>query len=157
MLDTIHGASTIACKMLESGIEAEALEVYHHTPSIAGFDLVAAPVHLVPHNPVLSEARRLGKKIITHHQAVGELLAQRSNHSMEIFEVTGTHSKTSTALLLAKMLSWQKKVLTHTTRGIETWREGEPNLFRKGLSITPGNVIFALAEAEAKGADALVV
>jgi len=156
VLDTIHGASTIACKMLESGIEAEALEVYHHTPSIAGFDLVAAPVHLVPHNPVLSEARRLGKKIITHHQAVGELLAQRSNHSMEIFEVTGTHSKTSTALLLAKMLSWQKKVLTHTTRGIETWREGEPNLLRKGLSITPGNVIFALAEAEAKGADALV-
>ena len=156
MLDTIHGASTIACKMVESGIEAEALEVYHHAPSIVGFDLVAAPVHLEPNNPVLVEARRLGKKIITHHQAVGELLGQRSNHSMEIFEVTGTHSKTSTALLLARMLSCQKNVVSHTTRGLELWRKGEATLLRKGLSITPGNVIPAMAEAEAQKADALI-
>ncbi len=156
MLDTIHGASTIACKMVESGIEAEALEVYHHTPGLEGFDLVAAPVHLEPNNPVLAEARRLGKKIITHHQAVGELLALNSDHSMEVFEVTGTHSKTSTALLLAKILSCQKKVVSHTTRGIEFWRAGEPALIRNGLSITPGNVISAMAEAEAQKADALV-
>ncbi len=157
MLDTIHGAPTIACKMVESGIEAEALEVYHHAPSIASFDLVVAPVHLSPSNPVLVEARRLGKKIITHHQAVGELLGQRLNlGGIEVFEVTGTHSKTSTALLLAKMLSSQKKVVSHTTRGLELWRGGETSLLRKGLSITPANEIPAAAEAEAQGADALI-
>ncbi len=157
MLDTIHGAPTIACKMVESGIEAEALEVYHHAPSIAGFDQVVAPVHLFPGNPVLVEARRLGKKIITHHQAVGELLGQRMNlGGIEVFEVTGTHSKTSTALLLAKMLSFQKKVVSHTTRGLELWRDGEASLLHKGRSITPANEIPAAEEAEVQRADALI-
>lgn len=157
MLDTIHGATTIACKMVESGIEAEALEVYHHAPSIAGFDQVVAPVHLSPGNPVLVEARRLGKKIITHHQAVGELLGQCMNlGGIEVFEVTGTHSKTSTALLLAKMLSFQKKVVSHTTRGLELWRDGEASLLHKGFSITPANEIPAAEEAEAQRADALI-
>ena len=121
VLDTIHGAGTIAQRMVEGGIFAEALEVYHHEPSVLDFDLVAAPVHLPLSNPVLAEARRLGKKIITHHQAVGELMASSVRPGLEIFEVTGTHSKTSTTLLLAKMLSAQKLVLTHTTRGLELW------------------------------------
>ena len=51
---------------------------------------------------------------------------------MEIFEVTGTHSKTSTALLLALMLSRQKKVLSHTTRGLEIWQEGKASPSGKG-------------------------
>ncbi len=157
VLDTIHGGTTIAYKMVESGIGAEALEVYHHSPSITGFDLVVAPVHLSPKNPVLVEAKRQGKKILTHHQAVGELLGQHLNlGGIEVFEVTGTHSKTSTALLLAKMLSSQKKVVSHTTRGLELWREGDAFLLRKGLSITPANEIPAASEAEAQGADALI-
>ena len=57
VLDTIHGGAAIARKMVESGLEAEAFEVYHHTPSLAGFDLVVAPVHLAPNNPATSQAR----------------------------------------------------------------------------------------------------
>jgi UDP-N-acetylmuramyl pentapeptide synthase len=75
---------------------------------------------------------------------------------MEVFEVTGTHSKTSTALLLAMILSWQKRVLTHTTRGLEIWEEGRARLLEKGLSITPGNVIRAAEVAQSGRADALI-
>ncbi len=173
VLDTIHGAKTIAQRMAGCGIAAEAFEVYHHTPSIAGFDLVVAPVHLPPGNPVLSEARRLGKRVITHHQAVGELLRQELEGvapaqaptpipaitpALKIFEVTGTHSKTTTALLLSKMLSTRGRVVSHTTRGIELWSDGpgSSRLVRSGLSITPGNVIPALSEALSLKADALV-
>lgn len=156
VLDTVHGASTIARRLSELGIEAEALEVYHHSPSIADFDLVAAPVHLWPGNPALAEAKRLGKRIITHHQAVGELVGQNLCPQIAVFEVTGTHSKTSTALLLSKILSGPKKVLSHTTRGLEIWRDGESSVLQTGLSIAPANVITAAAAAEAEGADALV-
>lgn len=159
VLDAIHGARTIAQRMADIGLEAEALEVYHHSPSIAGFDLVAAPVHLPPGNPVLAEARRLGKRIITHHKAVGELLGPELglNPALKVFEVTGTHSKTTTALLLSKVLSSSGKVVSHTTRGIELWSDGSSHLLRQGLSITPGNVILAMAEAASRKANALVL
>ncbi|MFA6372849.1 MAG: coenzyme F430 synthase [Methanothrix sp.] len=156
VLDTIHGAAIIARRMIESGLQAEAIEVYHHTPNLEDFDLVVAPVHLAPDNPALAAARKAEKKIITHHQAVGELLRKRENPAMEVFEVTGTHSKTSTALLLALMLSRQKKVLSHTTRGLEIWQDGKARLLEKGLSITPGNVIHATEVAKDQGANALI-
>jgi len=142
--------------MVESGLQAEAIEVYHHIPDLTGFDLVVAPVHLAPGNPALSQARRAKKRIITHHQAVGELLGGKEKPAMEVFEVTGTHSKTSTALLLAMILSWQKKVLSHTTRGLEIWQDGKASLVEKGLSITPGNVIRATEAAKSQGARALI-
>ena len=156
VLDTIHGGAIIARRMVKSGLLAEAFEVYHHTPDLAGFDLVVAPVHLAPDNPALALAKTAKKKIITHHQAVGELLRGRVDPAMQLFEVTGTHSKTSTALLLAMMLSWQKKALSHTTRGLEIWQDGKSRLLEKGLSITPGNVIRAREEALAHGVEALI-
>jgi UDP-N-acetylmuramyl pentapeptide synthase len=156
VLDTIHGAAVIARRMVESGLQAEAFEVYHHTPNLAGFDLIVAPVHLAPNNPTLVQARKWKKKIITHHQAVGELLRGRDGPAMEVFEVTGTHSKTSTVLLLALMLSWHKKVLSHTTSGLEIWQDGKAHLLEKGLSITPGNVIHANEVAKAQGVEALI-
>jgi UDP-N-acetylmuramyl pentapeptide synthase len=156
VLDTIHGGAIIARRMVESGLQAEAFEVYHHIPNLAGFDLVVAPVHLAPDNPALALAKTAKKKIITHHQAVGEILRGRVDPAMEVFEVTGTHSKTSTALLLAMMLSWQKKVLSHTTRGLEIWQDGKARLLEKGLSITPGNVIRAKEVAKAHGVEALI-
>ncbi len=159
VLDAIHGARTIAQRMACCGLEAEALEVYHHTHSVARYDLVVAPVHLPPGNPVLAEARRLGKRVITHHQAVGELLGPEleSDPALKVFEVTGTHSKTTTVLLLSKILSANRLVISHTTRGIELWSGGSSRLLHHGLSITPGNAIPAMAEAISSGADALVL
>jgi UDP-N-acetylmuramyl pentapeptide synthase len=152
VLDTVHGAGIIAQRMVDSGMDAQAFEVYHSSPSLECFDLVVSPVHLGPGNPALAEARRLGKKVITHHQAVGELV----HPSLPVFEVTGTHSKTSTALLLAKILSGKKKVVSHTTRGIELWLNGSSRMVQAGLSITPGNVIRAIEATEAYQSDRLV-
>ncbi len=152
MLDTIHGAGIIAQRMVDSGMDAHAFEVYHDSPNLEGFDLVVSPVHLGPGNPAMAEARRLGKRIITHHQAVGELV----HPSLPVFEVTGTHSKTSTALLLAKILSGKRKVVSHTTRGIELWSGGLSRMVQAGLSITPGNMIRAVEAAGTSQADSLV-
>jgi len=152
VLDTIHGAAVIAERMAAQGIDAQALEVYHHSPEMEGYDLVVAPVHLWPGNPALAQARRLGIKIITHHQAVGELLSA----SMPVFEITGTRGKTTTALLLSQVLSMQERVVSHTTRGIELWEKGSCRRVLSGLSIAPGNVITALGSAESNGAGAFV-
>ncbi len=156
VLDTIHGAEVIARKMVESGILAQPLEVYHHTTSLDAFDEVVAPIHLSPANPHLVQARGLGKRIISHHQAVGELMMGSIPDDLRKIEVTGTHSKTTTALLLAMILSRQKRVLSHTTRGLEIWSEGRPELLKEGLSITPANVILAREEALSHGAEALI-
>ncbi|VVB71686.1 UDP-N-acetylmuramoylalanine--D-glutamate ligase [uncultured archaeon] len=142
--------------MVQSGLEAEALEVYHHVPSVSAFDLVVSPVHLGPKNSVLVEARMRGKKIITHHQAVGEILLPILDPEIEVMEVTGTHSKTSTALLTARIISHHKKVLSHTTRGLELWENGKARLLETGMSITPGNVIPALEAATASRARLLI-
>src|SRR5690606_1398058 len=136
VLDTIHGANVIARRMVECGIQAEPLEVYHHTASLDAFDEVVAPVHLPPDNPHLIQAKGLGKRIISHHQAASEHMHSMDDDVVKI-EVTGTHSKTTTPLLLAMILSRQKRVLSHTTRGLEIWSGGRPQLLKEGLSITP--------------------
>ncbi len=156
VLDTIHGASVIAQKMVESGLEAEAFEVYHHNPDISGFDLIASPVHLSPTNPALKAARGMRKMVVSHHQAVGELLSMCASPAERVFEVTGTHSKTSTALLLAMILSGHAPALSHTTRGIEIWKDGRATLLQKGLSIAPGNVILAAEAARSQKVTSLI-
>ncbi|HII06135.1 MAG TPA: coenzyme F430 synthase [Methanotrichaceae archaeon] len=154
VLDTIHGAGLIAERMRERGIEAAALEVYHNVPDVSGYDLVVAPVHLPPENPVHKEARCLGKKVVTHHRAVGDLL--QGKRDFRAFEVTGTRGKTTTALILAQILSSRGTVISHTTRGIEIWRDGKSEVVRSGLSITPANVIRAFDAAEEASSDDLV-
>ncbi|MFB3765253.1 MAG: coenzyme F430 synthase [Methanotrichaceae archaeon] len=156
VLDTIHGASTIARALCISGMDACAFEVYHQAQSVSGFDLVVAPVHLSPANPALIDAKRLQKRIITHHAAVGELLRDDIRQSLKIFEVTGTHSKTTTALLLARIISSKMKAISHSTRGLELWSNGSSRILQTGLSITPANVIHAVKAADAHEADALI-
>ena len=154
VLDTIHGAGLIAERMRARGIEAAALEVYHNTRDVSAFDLIVAPVHLSPENPALKEANRLGKEVVTHHRAVGDLLAGERN--FRAFEVTGTRGKTTTALILARILSARGTVASHTTRGIEVWRDGKSEVVTSGLSITPANVIRAFDAAKESGAADLV-
>ncbi|MCQ8903047.1 MAG: coenzyme F430 synthase [Methanothrix sp.] len=153
VLDSIHGADIIASRLRELGIDAEALEVYHNSHSMEGYSLVVAPVHLSPQNRSLSDARRLGKRIISHHRAVGLILGERE---FRAFEITGTRGKTTTALLLALILSHEMRVVSHTTSGIELWNRGKRSLIRSGLSITPGNLIAAHQIASEERADALV-
>lgn len=153
VLDSIHGAGIIAARLRDLGIDAEALEVYHNSHEMERFSLVVAPVHLSPQNRSLSDARRLGKRIISHHRAVGIILGERE---FKAVEMTGTRGKTTTALLLALMLSHDIRVISHTTSGIELWSRGKRSLIRSGLSITPGNLIAAHQVASHERADVLV-
>jgi UDP-N-acetylmuramyl pentapeptide synthase len=152
VLDTIHGANIISQKIADLGFYSQAIEVYHRSESVAMFDLIVAPVHLWPGNYALFEAKALHKTIISHHEAVGKLVKP----SCKVFEITGTHSKTSTAMLLAKMLSSRYKIVSHTTIGLQYWSQGKETVLEKGLSTTPGNVIRAAEAAEEKDAQALI-
>jgi UDP-N-acetylmuramyl pentapeptide synthase len=154
VLDTIHGARTLAEAIESAGLRATALDVYHSSPEMEGYDLVVSPVHLWPGNPALLQARNLGKPVITHHQAVGDLLAGQSD--LKVVEVTGTRGKTTTALILSLVLSFRHKVVSHTTRGIELWAGGKSRPLRSGLSITPANVLLAYRIALEERADILI-
>ena len=94
---------------------------------------------------MLVEARAQGKSILSHHEIVGEILNGDSRLSgIKAVEVTGVKAKTSTASLLADMLSRQFEVVLHTSRGLEYWKAGTSSLIHRGLSITPGSILVAV-------------
>lgn len=168
VLDLTHGGIPIAKKLAALGNEVSGVDVYGTVDPallgeleenygiycskaplpIFGFDTLIAPVHLDPAYPMLAEARAAGKKIISHHEIVGEVLKKDSRLSgTKIIEVTGVKAKTSTASLLADMLSRRFKVVLHTSRGLESWEDGSPSIIHKGLSITPGSILTAIEKS----------
>lgn len=165
VLDLTHGGIPIAKKLAALGNEVYAIDVYgtanpetlleleekhgincSKTPiSSSGLDLVIAPVHLDPSYSMLVEAGNEGKKIISHHEIVGEILKKDPGLSgIKTIEVTGVKAKTSTASLLSDMLSRKFDVILHTSRGLEVWKNGISSLISKGLSITPGSILVAV-------------
>ena len=77
VLDTIHGAREICKKLREIGAAAIAINIYHNTPTpdvIDSFDVVITPVHA--HTALVARAQALDIPVLTHHQAVGQLVRQ---------------------------------------------------------------------------------
>ncbi|RXA16699.1 coenzyme F430 synthase [Methanosarcina sp. MSH10X1] len=165
VLDLTHGGIPIAKSLAGAGNEVSGIDVYgtvepgilleleekhgihsSKTPfPVSEFDFLVAPVHLDPAYPMLVEAREQGKIVLSHHEVVGEILKGDSRLSgMKTVEVTGVKAKTSTASLLADMLSGQFEVALHTSRGLEYWKAGVSSLIYKGLSITPGSILVAV-------------
>jgi UDP-N-acetylmuramyl pentapeptide synthase len=149
VLDLTHGGIPIAKSLAAAGSEVTGIDVYgtvepgillelevkygihcSKTPLPAsGFDLLIAPVHLDNAYPMLVDARAQGKSILSHHEIVGEILKDDSRLSgKKTVEVTGVKAKTSTASLLADMLSRQFEVLLHTSRGLEYWKDEEDRI-----------------------------
>ncbi|HMB44397.1 MAG TPA: coenzyme F430 synthase, partial [Candidatus Methanoperedens sp.] len=87
---------------------------------------------------------------LSHHQAVGHILSGYDLKNRTLIELTGTKAKTSTALLLADILSRERKVVSHTSRGLEDWSTGTI-LKKKGLSITPASILTALDHIQDAG------
>lgn len=167
VLDLTHGGAVIAGKLKNIAASVAGVDVYKTlTPdelnaletdgirtsqeplNVREFDVIIAPVHLDPGYPMLDEAEKNNIHIISHHAAVGEILAGRHQDRINI-EITGTRAKTSTALLLAGMLSCEKKVVSHTSRGVEDWSSG--SIIKKGLSITPASILLAVEKVDEKG------
>jgi UDP-N-acetylmuramyl pentapeptide synthase len=165
VLDLTHGGIPITKRLAAAGNEVTGIDVYgtvepgmlleledkygihcSKTPlPVSGFDVLIAPVHLDSAYPMLVEARAQRKSVLSHHEIVGEILKGDSRLSgIKAVEVTGVKAKTSTASLLADMLSRQFEVVLHTSRGLEYWKVGTSSLIHRGLSITPGSILVAV-------------
>ncbi len=165
VLDLTHGGIPISIKLAELGAEVSAVDVYNTVDPttlselkdkygirtsreplpVGTFDLLAAPVHLDPAYPMLAEARKTKKPVLSHHRIVGMILDKDPHLAgTRTIEITGVKAKTSTASLLADMLSRKSRVVLHTSRGLEAWKGGVPSEIRKGLSITPGSILVAI-------------
>jgi coenzyme F430 synthetase len=144
VLDTIHGAREICKKLREFGVRAVAINIYHNAPTpdvIDSFDVVITPVHA--HTPLITRAKALDIPVLTHHQAVGQLVRETEvlNNAL-VFEVTGVKGKTSTAALLSNAYE-DKKLLTLTSLGLEVSENGR-YIAKKPLSITPASILTAI-------------
>ncbi len=165
VLDLTHAGIPLAKELAKAGHRVSAIDVYntvaedalsdlHHVhniqilPSDATFSkdtILISPVHLDPGHPILKQARIQGNRIITHHKATGDVILERSLLSGTlVIEITGTRGKTSTASILADILSRNADVVLHTSRGLEHWSAGIASTIHKGLSIAPGSILSAI-------------
>ncbi|VVB94071.1 UDP-N-acetylmuramoylalanine--D-glutamate ligase [uncultured archaeon] len=168
VLDLTHGGAVIARKLRNIVSEITAIDVYKTMDAAeldalencgiktsrepldaSDFDLIIAPVHLDSNYPMLKDALSNNIPVLSHHVAAGQILSGYNLKNKTLVEITGTKAKTSTAILLAQILSGEKKVVSHTSRGIEDWSTGKS--VRKGLSITPASILLALDAVEEAG------
>ncbi len=157
VLDPIHGAEVLARELRELGKEVDIFNPYRES-SFRGdldHDLVISPVHLNPNFEIVKQATDAHIPIITHHEAVKELV-RMSNlfDGVRVVEVTGTVKKTTVCELMSQMLGFRgRKLLIHTSSGTRyRSAEGEEQkLPRLSGSGTPANVIRAMRMAGDKG------
>ncbi|WP_214044788.1 coenzyme F430 synthase [Methanomethylovorans sp.] len=163
VLDMTHGGIHIARKLKEQGFNVTGVDIYRTLSSeqcsalemdgiwmsenhcsIGELDLMISPVHLYSDHIMLQHAKEKHVPVISHHKAVGEILAIKDAGDQPFtIEVTGTKAKTSTASLLADMISRERPVVLHTSRGLELWENGVCEMIHKGLSIAPGSILDA--------------
>ncbi|WP_342304493.1 coenzyme F430 synthase [Methanolobus sp. ZRKC5] len=165
VLDLTHAGIIIAEKFAGLGYNVTAIDVYGTVDEdilskmesdygiltskdpihVAGFELIVSPAHLDPEYAMLADAREKGIDIITHHKAVGLILSMTGVlDGATVIEITGSKAKTSSASLLAEMLSRKMKVILHTSRGLELWEQGHSSTVHLGLSIAPGSILLAV-------------
>ncbi|CAD7766867.1 MAG: Coenzyme F(430) synthetase [Candidatus Argoarchaeum ethanivorans] len=150
VLDTTHAGCIIAEHYALAGHDVTAIDVYHTTTTEqpetytltrdaeGTFDLVVTPVHLPPRHFKNIHAQ----KHLSHHEAVGQLIKEKNINAV-IFEITGTRSKTTTALTLSHILQEKYNVTTNTSAGLML-----NNRKIAELSTAPGNVLQAIKLTE---------
>lgn len=168
VLDLTHGGRVLARKLKKivssvtaidvyktlspeelDGLESEGIRTAHDVLNASDFDVIVSPVHLGSNYPLLVDAANNNIPVLSHHAAVGEILSEYNLKNKTLVEITGTKAKTSSSILLAEILSREKKVISHTTRGVEDW--STKTVIKKGLSITPASVLSALDVVEEAG------
>ena len=161
VLDLTHGGAVIAGKLNKlvssvaavdvyntldaeelDGLEKNGIRTSREPLSASDFDLIIAPVHLDSNYPMLKEAKENNIPVISHHAAAGRILSGYNLENKTLVEITGTKAKTSTAILLAGILSKERKTVSHTSRGLED--RSARTVIKKGLSITPASILSAL-------------
>ncbi len=102
--------------------------------SLKNSDTIIAPVHCNPQ--FISKAIEKEIEIVSFHKIVGYLLKSQLKDKI-IIEITGTHGKSTTAITLAILLSYQKKVLCLSSRGLELFQEGNSKYLENIIEIAP--------------------
>jgi len=149
VLDSIHGGDALGRAMTARGDDVDLVDIYRGTGGTVSvetarsrtYDLIAAPVHLDPDHVLLQSTTT---PVITHHEAVRQLLG--SNIPRPMIEITGTRGKTTTAHALALLLPGRG--ILHTSSG--TWRFPEKEFVSRS-SITPASVLYAAGLANEIG------
>jgi len=165
VFDINHGGLPIAKQLLKSETSVTVFDVYKKsTPEKrAGYeqeygfpvsvdlkdiaegeyDIVCLPIHLSPKNEFYKKAVEIGLPMITHHEMTGRLLRSDPRLlNIHLVEITGVRGKTSTAVLLAQMLSFKNSVVLHTSEGLTYWKGGQSERIESGIgiSITPAHI-----------------
>ncbi len=168
VLDLNHGGIAIARKLKKiagsvtaidvygklgpdelGGLENEGIKTSREAIDPGSFDIIIAPVHLDPGYPMLVKARENKIVVLSHHEAVGEILSDHDLNNKTIIEITGTKAKTSSSILLGEILSKEKKIISHTSHGVEDWNTGI--ILKNGLSITPASILTAFDAVQEAG------
>ncbi len=139
---------TLSAEELD-GLESEGISTSLDALKAVDFDVIVSPVHLDSSYPMLVDAANNNIPVLSHHAAVGEILSEYNLKNKTLIEITGTKAKTSSSILLAEILSREKKVVSHTSRGVEDW--STKTVIKKGLSITPASVLSAMDVIEEAG------
>ncbi|MHC1629995.1 MAG: coenzyme F430 synthase [Methanoculleaceae archaeon] len=145
VLDTIHGGDLIAGALRPYADQVDAVDVYRSSSEVTPeeaerryYDLVIAPVHLIPTHPLFRRA----PEIASHHDAARWLLERRGAQPHPFVEITGARGKTTTAHALAHLMPGEG--VLHTSVGTCRFPDGGV-LWRR--SITPASVIDAAVYA----------
>lgn len=171
VLDLTHGGEMIAQSLAEADavtavdvygtvsdemrrdLKSSGIRVLTEPPDAGDFDLIVAPVHLDSAYRTLHDARTadVPVPVITHHAVVYEILKQRLKR-YHVIEVTGTTAKTSTVRMLAGMLSecTGKKIISHTSAGVEYWEGSSSARTIAKRSIAPASIIGAVESVKAE-------
>lgn len=128
VLDLTHAGDRIGAEYVRAGHDVTVVDVYHTAKDADRERVTGAGMRLLPESPaevfdiavlpIHCPARFLGQarpsKVISHHQAVGDLV----RFPRPVIEVTGAAGKTSTCFAIAQVLaSTGRTVLLHTSRG----------------------------------------
>ncbi|WNY28058.1 UDP-N-acetylmuramoylalanine--D-glutamate ligase [Methanimicrococcus stummii] len=162
VFDINHGGLSIAKQLKKNGASPTVFDTYKKIPPeklkmyskdcdflvtndenalTDDFEIVCMPVHLSPENSFYKKAVELDLPMMTHHETVGRILRSDSRIADRyLIEITGVRGKTSTAVLLAQMLSYKNRVLLHTSEGLTFWDNGRFERIEPGISITPAYI-----------------
>lgn len=156
ILDINHGGNYLASILKDRGYEVIIYDIYQtrgekrqeiNKKNIQVIDSVEKDyidytiVHPV-HCPDYFLSSFSDNKKLTHHELVKFLF----NSKDKVIEITGSKSKTTTAHILAFLLSFDNEVLLNSSIGYESFLKGKAKKIDENNSISPGYMAKILSE-----------
>lgn len=156
VLDINHGGDYLASILKDRGFEVIVYDIYQtngekrqeiNKKNIQVIDsiekdykdyTVVHPVHC-PDNFLSSFSNN---KKLSHHELVKYLFNGKNN----VIEITGSKGKTTTAHILAYLLSFEEEVFVNSSGGSETFLKGKTKVIDENNSISAGYTAKILSE-----------